>query len=149
MPLAPAAILFDLGFAKPGVRPTREMGESAAAAATDKAVAEGAVGAGVGATVGKLYGLRQAMKSGIGSYTVRLNDDVIVSALAAVNAFGDVIDPANGKIVAGARASASSREFVNTAERMKGGALTSESHGQNTTLVVLGDERAPDEAAVE
>ncbi len=137
VPLVPAAILFDLGFSKPGVRPTREMGESAAAAATDHAVMEGAVGAATGATVGKIYGLKQAMKSGIGSYTVRLDNDVIVSALAAVNAFGDVVDPRSGKIVAGARASASSREFVNTAERMKAGARISESKGQNTTLVVV------------
>src|SRR5579864_6004093 len=106
VPLVLGAILYDLGIGKKGVRPTREMGEAAAAAATDKAVAEGAVGAGTGATVGKLLGIRQAMKSGVGSWTVELGGaykGVMVAALAVVNAVGDVRDPANRKIVAGAR----------------------------------------------
>ena len=88
---------------KTSVRPTREMGESAAAAANDGAVVEGAVGAGTGATVGKILGMKHAMKSGIGSFTVELDGGVKVSALAAVNAAGDVRDPATGKIIAGAR----------------------------------------------
>src|SRR5579863_2185305 len=69
IPLVAAAILYDLGLGQSSVRPTREMGEAAAAAATDAPVAEGAVGAGTGATVGKLLGMKQAMKSGIGSAT--------------------------------------------------------------------------------
>src|SRR5947209_20059466 len=97
VPLVAGAILYDLGIGKANVRPTREMGEAAAAAATDKAVQEGAVGAGTGATVGKLVGgMRQAMKSGIGSATVSLEESlarVRVSALAAVNAVGDIRDP--------------------------------------------------------
>src|SRR5258708_4585856 len=72
IPLVVSAILYDLGIGKASARPTREMGESAAAAATDKPVAEGAVGAGTGATVGKIFGMRQAMKSGLGSFTVGL-----------------------------------------------------------------------------
>ena len=97
VPIVPCAILFDLGIGKTDIRPTREMGEAAAAAATDKAVVEGAVGAGTGATVGKILGMKQAMKSGIGSFTVELEGPyagVKVSALAAVNAVGDVRDPA-------------------------------------------------------
>ncbi len=85
------------------------MGEAAAAAATDNAVVEGAIGAGTGATVGKYFGMKQAMKSGIGSFTVELEGQykgVMVSALAAVNAVGDVRDPATRAIVAGARRSA-------------------------------------------
>ena len=70
VPIVPGAILYDLGIGKAGVRPTREMGESAAAAATAGPVVEGNVGAGTGATVGKLFGMKQAMKSGIGSFTV-------------------------------------------------------------------------------
>ena len=66
-------------------------------------VKEGAVGAGTGATVGKILGMRQAMKSGMGSVTVQLPGGVLVAALVAVNAFGDVRDPATGKIIAGAR----------------------------------------------
>src|SRR6202166_4043624 len=90
VPIVPCAILYDLGIGKAGVRPTREMGEAAAAAATSDAVKEGAVGAGTGATVGKILGMRQAMKSGVGSSTVTLPGGVMVSSLAAVNAFGDV-----------------------------------------------------------
>ena len=136
VPLVPCAILFDLAIGKASARPTREMGESAAAAATNKPVAEGAVGAGVGASVGKLFGMARAMKSGIGSATVSLGNGVLVSALAAVNAVGDVIDPANGKIVAGARVSATSREFVNSAQAMKSGARGG-FRRENTTLVAV------------
>src|SRR5271169_5123547 len=119
VPLVPAAILFDLAIGKASAHPTREMGETAAAAATAKPVIEGAIGAGTGATVGKIMGMRQAMKSGIGSATVNLSKGVMVSALAAVNALGDVLDPANGTIIAGARKAPDSREFLNTAEAMK------------------------------
>src|SRR5262249_33909400 len=99
----------------------------------------GAVGAGTGATVGKLFGMAQAMKSGIGSWTVDLTGQlsgVKVSALAAVNAVGDVIDPSNGKIVAGARRSRDSKEFVDSARAMKGGIATGFTRS-NTTLVVV------------
>jgi L-aminopeptidase/D-esterase-like protein len=139
VPLVVGAILFDLGVAKPGVRPTREMGEAAAAAATDKAVLEGAVGAGTGATVGKIFGLKQAMKSGIGSFTVPLEGEfagVRVSALAAVNAVGDIRDPANRKIIAGARRSPDTMEFADTAKVMKGGRGSGFARS-NTSLVVV------------
>ena len=139
VPLVPAAILYDLGMGTPGVRPSREMGEAAAAAASDEAVQEGAVGAGTGATVGKLFGMARAMKSGIGSWTVDLEGPfagVKVAALAAVNAVGDVIDPSTGKIVAGARTSASSKDFVDSAKAMKAGAVPGFQR-TNTTLVVV------------
>jgi len=137
VPLVPAAILYDLSIGKSGAHPTREMGESAAAAATGKAVQEGAVGAGTGATVGKLFGMARAMKSGLGSYTVSLPDGVIVSALAAVNGVGDVIDSQTGKIVAGARVAANSRDFVNSAEQLKRGIPGAPRRNENTTLVVV------------
>lgn len=137
VPLVPCAILYDLGIGKSNAHPTREMGESAAASATSKAVVEGAVGAGTGATVGKLFGMERAMKSGLGTYTVFLSDGVIVSALAAVNAVGDVVDTATGKIVAGARVSRTSREFANTAEQMKRGIASEDLRHKNTTLVVV------------
>ena len=139
IPIVPCAILFDFAVGKPLVRPTREMGESAAAAATDKAVVEGAVGAGTGATVGKFFGIGQAMKSGIGSFTVEMDGafaGVKVSALAAVNAFGDVRDPATGKIVAGARKAMNSMEFADTSRLMKS-ASPNASARSNTTLVVV------------
>jgi len=136
VPIVPAAILFDLGIGKAHVRPTLAMGEAAAAAASTEAVAEGCVGAGTGATVGKLFGMKQAMKSGIGSYTVSLPGGVLVSALAAVNALGDVRDPGTGKIVAGARKSADTREFADSVAAMKRG--TAAGFGvRNTTLAVV------------
>ncbi|PWU09877.1 MAG: peptidase S58 [Terriglobia bacterium] len=119
VPIVPAAILYDLGIGKANVRPTVAMGQAAATAASTEAVAEGSVGAGTGATVGKALGMKQAMKSGVGSYTVALPGGVLVAALIAVNAFGDVRDPSTGKIVAGTRRSADSREFANAVEVIK------------------------------
>jgi L-aminopeptidase/D-esterase-like protein len=119
VPIVPTAILYDLGIGKAHIRPTAAMGEAAAKAASADAVAEGSVGAGTGATVGKLLGMRQAMKSGIGSFTVVMPGGVLVSSLVAVNALGDVRDPATGKIVAGARKSPESHEFANGAELLK------------------------------
>src|SRR6185312_4409672 len=136
VPIVAAAILYDLGIGRADVRPTVAMGEAASSAATTEAVKEGCVGAGTGATVGKLFGMRQAMKSGLGSFTVTLPDGVLVSSLVAVNAFGDVRDPATGKIVAGARVSVTGREFANTEEQMKRGA-TGAFGRTNTTLAVV------------
>jgi L-aminopeptidase/D-esterase-like protein len=121
VPIVPGAILFDLGIGSAHIRPTREMGEKAALAANAGAVVEGNVGAGTGATVGKIFGMKQAMKSGIGTASLTLGSGVVVAALIAVNALGDVIDPASGQIVAGARKSPTSREFANTAAVMRHG----------------------------
>ena len=136
IPIVPAAILFDLGIGKPNVHPNAAMGEAAAAAATTEPVQEGSVGAGTGATVGKLFGMARARKGGIGSYTVTLPGGVLVAALVAVNALGDVRDPATGKIVAGARKTASSREFIDSQAEMKRGA-TIGAAPSNTTLAVV------------
>jgi L-aminopeptidase/D-esterase-like protein len=139
VPIVPGAIIYDLGIGKTHVRPTREMGEAAARAANADAVREGAVGAGAGATVGKVFGMKQAMKSGIGTFTVQLGgpySKVLVSALAVVNAVGDVIDPKANRILAGARRSAESREFANSAEAIKNG-VRAGFRGGNTTLVVV------------
>ena len=139
VPIVPGAILFDLGVGKAHVRPTREMGEAAAAAATDGPVLEGSVGAGTGASVGKIFGIAQAMKGGVGSYTVSLGgpySKVRVSALAVVNAVGDILDPKTGKILAGTRRSPDSREFANSAEAVKRGGRAGFKQG-NTTLVAV------------
>jgi len=139
IPIVVGAILYDFGFAKPGVRPTRESGESAAAAATDAQVTEGAIGAGTGATVGKLLSMREAMKSGIGSWSMTLDGQfkgVTVSALAVVNALGDVRDPQTGKIVAGTRVSPSSREFADSSKLMLGARATGFTQS-NTNLAVV------------
>ena len=136
VPIVPAAILYDLGIGKADVRPTMAMGEAAAAAATTDAVKEGCVGAGTGATVGKILGMKQAMKSGVGSFTVTLPAGVLVSSLVVVNAFGDVRDPATGKTVAGARSSPTSHDFIDTQEHMKRGA-TGGIGSHNTVLAVV------------
>jgi L-aminopeptidase/D-esterase-like protein len=138
VPIVAAAILYDLGIGKPTVRPTLAMGEAAAAAATDAAVAEGCVGAGTGATVGKILGMKQAMKSGLGTLTVSLSGGLLVSALAAVNAVGDVRDPENRRILAGARKAPDSREFLDTIDYMKrSGAPSVDRAVKNTTLAVV------------
>lgn len=136
IPIVPGAILFDLAIGKPGVHPNVAMGEAAAAAATDAAVQEGCVGAGTGATIGKLFGMSRAMKSGIGSWTVTLPGGLLVSALVALNAVGDVRDPATGKLMAGARKSADSRELIDSEAEMKRGAVIGGGRG-NTTLGVV------------
>jgi L-aminopeptidase/D-esterase-like protein len=103
VPIVPAAILFDLGVGKANVRPDAAMGYQACLNASNEPPAEGNVGAGAGATVGKILGMSQAMKGGIGCAGMEIGGGVVVAAMAGVNVFGDVIDPASGKIVAGAR----------------------------------------------
>src|SRR3990170_3342166 len=104
VPIVPAAILFDLGVGgRPDVRPGASCGYNAAKAASDGPVAEGSVGAGAGATVGKIAGRDRAMKGGIGTAAIELPNGLLVAALVAVNAVGDVVDPATGEVVAGVR----------------------------------------------
>jgi len=103
VPIVPAAILFDLGIGRADVRPGAEMGYQACLNASADPPGEGSVGAGTGCTVGKILGIGQAVKGGIGSAAVRLGSGVFVGAIAAVNVFGDVVDPQSGKIIAGAR----------------------------------------------
>jgi L-aminopeptidase/D-esterase-like protein len=102
VPIVPAAILFDLGLGSSRVRPDAEMGYRAAAAASPSPPPQGNVGAGTGASVGKIFGMKSAMKAGIGSASMG-SGGLVVGALAAVNAFGDVVDPSSGQIIAGAR----------------------------------------------
>jgi L-aminopeptidase/D-esterase-like protein len=104
VPIVPAAILFDLGVGgNPKIRPTADCGYRAAAAATTGVVTEGSIGAGAGATVGKLGGPGRSMKAGIGSASIKLPNGLVVAALVAVNAVGDIIDPSTGAVVAGIR----------------------------------------------
>ena len=102
LPLVPAAVLFDLHVGDARVRPDAAAGYAACAAATRAHPSEGCVGAGTGATVGKLFGMQYAMKSGIGTASVRV-DGITVGALVACNAVGDVVDPDTGRPLAGAR----------------------------------------------
>ncbi len=137
VPIVPAAILFDLGVGgRPGVRPGAECGYAAARAATDAPVPQGSTGAGAGATVGKLFGMGRAMKGGIGSASIRLPNGLVVAALAAVNAFGDVVDPATGRVVAGVRTS-DGLGLADARELLRRGATLAPHVGQNTTLGVV------------
>ena len=103
VPIVPAAILFDLGVGRSDIRPDAAMGYQACQNATTEPPAEGNVGAGAGATVGKILGPALCMKSGIGTASLDIGAGVMVAAIVAVNAFGDVIDPSSGQIIAGAR----------------------------------------------
>lgn len=102
VPIVPAAILFDLWLGDASIRPDAAAGHAACRAAGGSAPAEGNVGAGAGATVGKLFGIARAMKGGLGSASLAV-DGLRVGALVVVNAFGDVVDPASGRPLAGAR----------------------------------------------
>jgi L-aminopeptidase/D-esterase-like protein len=117
VPIVPAAVIFDLMIGSATVRPTAEMGYAATRAATRGPVEEGSVGAGCGATVGKLLGMRSAMKGGVGTWAVNLPGGVIVGALVVVNGFGDVLDEHTGQVLAGARDPATGR-FLNTADAL-------------------------------
>src|SRR5690606_25242710 len=113
VPIVPAAILFDLPIGRPDIRPDAAAGYAACEAAGDGPVAEGSAGARTGATVGKLLGGERATKGGVGTASRLLDDGIIVAALAVVNALGDVVDPASGRILAGARA-ADGRTFADS-----------------------------------
>lgn len=103
VPIVPAAILFDLNLGRGDVRPDSAMGYRACRRASDAPPAQGNAGAGMGATVGKLFGLGGAMKSGVGTASADLGGGVVVGAIVAVNSLGDVVDPQNGEILAGLR----------------------------------------------
>lgn len=103
VPIVPAAVLFDLGLGRADVRPTAAMGYQACCMATVDAVTEGNVGAGAGATAGKVRGMATASKTGIGSAGVVLDSGLVVAALIAINPYGDVVDPKTGAVLAGVR----------------------------------------------
>ncbi len=103
IPLVSAAVLFDLVVGNPAARPDAEMGYEAASSAKSGTFRQGSVGAGTGASVGKVLGMGRAMKGGVGSASVDLEDGLVVAALAAVNAFGDVRDPETNQTLAGPR----------------------------------------------
>jgi len=136
IPIVPSAVIFDIFFGDPKVRPTPEMGYEACLNAGEN-VEEGSIGAGTGATVGKLFELSRAMKGGIGTSSIVMPDGLAVGALVVVNAFGDIIDNVTGKIIAGARVSQDSLEFANTVESIKKGTVKKQFGLVNTTLGVV------------
>jgi len=144
VPIMPAAMLYDLEFGgDPKVRPNADCGYRAASAASDGAVREGNVGAGAGATVGKMNGIverpgfpggrRSPMKGGLGSAAIALPNGLVVGALVAVNSVGDVIDPRSGQVVAGARNPDGS--LADVRKLLAAGALVPGTRpGENTTI---------------
>lgn len=147
VPIVPAAILFDLGLGKSARHPDPEMGYAAVSAAQAGPVAEGNVGAGTGATLGKIFGLAGAMKSGLGTASIEIGGGVVVGAIVAVNAFGDVLDPVTGQIIAGARPAklgpvklGGSGQFADTLKVMQtlaGRTILSLATGGNTVIAVV------------
>jgi L-aminopeptidase/D-esterase-like protein len=136
VPIVPAAILFDLGVGDGRIRPDAACGREAAASASRAPVPQGNVGAGAGATVGKLYGMARAMKGGLGSASLLLPDGTVVAALVAVNARGDVIDPATGAVVAGVRTE-DGRRLADARALVRRGLPTPGAPGENTTLGIV------------
>jgi L-aminopeptidase/D-esterase-like protein len=133
VPIVAAAVLFDLAVGEPK-HPDRRMGIAACRAARRAAVETGPVGAGAGATVGKLFGAAKAAAGGIGVASVRLPDGGIVAALVAANPFGDVVDPDGGRVLAGP----AGRGRTPTARALREDALTrSPLAGAATTLVCV------------
>jgi L-aminopeptidase/D-esterase-like protein len=140
VPIVPSAILFDLGFGgDPTIRPTADCGYKAASAASDAAVAEGNIGAGAGATLGKVAGRDRSMKGGIGSASIKLPDGLVVAALVAVNAVGDVVDPATGQVVAGVR-TPDGKSLADARKLLRDGSLQRAAvprAAENTTIAVV------------
>jgi L-aminopeptidase/D-esterase-like protein len=147
VPIVPGAVIFDLHLGSPKARPTRTMALRACRKAS-REIIEGSVGAGTGATVGKLFGIARATKGGVGFWSRQLAGGVYVQALAVVNAFGDVVDPRTGRVIAGARRSPYSGEFAGTEERMLTGQGGRGFGATNTTLVVVMTNAALDKVQV-
>ena len=136
VPIVPAACIFDLNVGSARARPDARMALAACRAA-GRVVQEGSVGAGTGATVGKINGVTCATKGGVGFYSMKIAKGATVQALAVVNAYGDVMDPRTGNILAGARRKAQAAEFVGTVHQMFRGARAGGFGATNTTLAVI------------
>ncbi len=137
VPHVPGAFLFDLNVGDPRARPTRAMGRQAAGRVAGGPVAEGNVGAGAGASVGKIRGIACAMRGGLGSASVRLGD-IVVGAIVAVNAVGDVRDPQTGALMAGTRDAPEGRRLVDSAGALAAGAELDRFGGpQHSTIGIV------------
>ncbi len=146
VPHVAGAILYDLALGDPAARPDRAMGYRAAAAAGPGPVAEGNVGAGAGASVGKLHGIARATKGGLGCAVLE-RDGVHLGALVAVNAVGDVRDPETGRLLAGARDAVDGRRLVDTGAALAAGARPPAFRPVNTTIGLVATTAALDKPA--
>lgn len=144
VPIVPAAVLFDLGLGDPRLRPSADTGYAACLAASRSAPAQGNVGAGAGATVGKMFGPARAMKGGIGTASLRLGA-VTVGALVAVNAFGDVLDE-HGRVLAGALDASGQRPVGSLQALLDGQAPAAATAGLATTIGIVATDAVLDKA---
>ena len=136
VPIVPAAVLFDLPVGDARIRPDASAGYAACVAASRKPPLEGNIGAGTGALVGKIFGLKRAMKGGIGSAAITVNG-ITVGAIIACNALGDIINPATGKLLAGARTADGATLVDSRAALIAGETPKSVMAGTNTTISVV------------
>ena len=143
MPIVVGAVLFDLAVGNPKSRPNIEMGYRACQVASDTKLNQGNFGAGCGATVGKIKGIEYAMKGGIGSHSIKLPNGLVVSALVAVNAFGDVYE--NGKVIAGVMDD-EKKNVLNSYELMKNGVNKGGFSIDNTTIGIVATNAKLDKA---
>ncbi len=158
VPIVPAAVLYDLAVGDANIRPDHAMGYEACCNATNQPPQQGNFGAGCGATVGKIFGMAGAMKSGIGEAALEISPGIFVGAIVAVNTFGDVLDPDNGGILAGARPVEKAvfhlggkEKFADTLDTMRtftGKTIMKFASSQNTTIgVVMTNARCTKEEA--
>lgn len=136
IPIVPAAVLFDLNVGSSSVRPGFNWGYEAAQQANDSPITSGNVGAGMGATVGKLLGPTRATKGGLGSARIDLDNGVIVSALVAVNAVGEIVDTVSNTVVAGIRAN-DVGQYDSAIDIALGNSAKVQVAGTNTTLGLI------------
>ena len=137
VPIVPAAILMDLGVGDFKIRPGEEHGYKACVAASSGPLAEGCVGAGAGATIGKMFGPKFSMKSGLGTSSHKVpGTDIVVGAMVAVNAVGDVVNPQTGKVVAGARTE-DGKGYRDAMRSVMGGYRVVVENAANTTIGIV------------
>lgn len=147
VPIVASAVIFDLGIGDPKIRPDADMGYLACSNASRNRPSEGNYGAGIGATVGKILGMKYAMKSGIGTASKDLGSGIIVGAITSVNAFGDVVDPETNQMIAGvqipaiknknAKVSKSSNPTLDLLSSFLGSASVKFTARQNTVIGVV------------
>jgi len=136
VPIVPAAVIFDLAVGDSKIRPDKKMGYQAAVNAHNQEISQGSIGAGIGATVGKFTGYENCMKGGIGTASIRLNENIVIGALVVVNSLGNIIDPSTGKTLAGAK-NPKDGSFINPIDFIKTQLMPPFPHMTNTTLGVV------------
>ena len=137
VPIVPTAVIFDLSVGNHKVRPDKAMGYAACLAAKAEPQGDGSIGAGTGATIGKILGITQATKGGLGTAFISGIDGLLVGALVVVNALGDVVNPETGEILAGARKTPESREFADSTQLVRQGLVRRQFGEPNTTIGVV------------